>query len=166
MVLGERDAATRLTTAAARGDVKEVRRLLQESCVHPDMRNEFGRTALQVMMFGSSSVAKELLTHGATPNVQDSLGITPAHDAARTGFLETLKVLVEHGASVNLPDNTGALPIHLAIQEGHTDVIHFLAPRSDLRHRAAGGKSALDLARVSGFPDVVRLLEQHLESTL
>lgn len=48
MVLSESDAGKSLTAAAARGDAAELRRLLEESRVHPDTRNEFGKTALQV----------------------------------------------------------------------------------------------------------------------
>lgn len=37
-----------LTGAAARGNLGEVRRILEECRLHPDTVNEFGRTALQV----------------------------------------------------------------------------------------------------------------------
>uniref|UniRef100_A0A672KIP0 Cyclin dependent kinase inhibitor 2D n=1 Tax=Sinocyclocheilus grahami TaxID=75366 RepID=A0A672KIP0_SINGR len=80
------------------------------------------------MMMGCTSVARVLLDHGADPSVQDRCGVTPAHDAARTGFLDTLSVLVDHGASVNVPDHSGALPLHIAIREGHGDVVEYLAP--------------------------------------
>lgn len=48
MVLSENDAGKGLTTAAAKGNTAEVRRMLEECRVHPDTVNEFGRTALQV----------------------------------------------------------------------------------------------------------------------
>lgn len=143
MLLEEVRAGDRLSGAAARGDVQEVRRLLHHELVHPDVLNRFGKTALQVMMFGSPIIALELLKQGASPNVQDASGTTPAHDAARTGFLDTLKVLVEHGADVNVPDGTGSLPIHLAVREGHTAVVSFLAPESDLLYRDARGLTPL-----------------------
>ncbi|KTF74119.1 hypothetical protein cypCar_00047781, partial [Cyprinus carpio] len=98
-----------LGAAAARGNVDAVRRMLQDHRLQPDTLNEFGKTALQ-----------------------DRCGVTPAHDAARTGFLDTLRVLVDHGASVNVPDHSGALPLHIAIREGHGDVVEYLAPLSDL----------------------------------
>ncbi|XP_006634582.3 cyclin-dependent kinase 4 inhibitor D-like isoform X6 [Lepisosteus oculatus] len=166
MVLEETDAGKRLTSAAAGGRLAEVRRLLQDQRLPPDTVNEFGKTALQVMMMGCCSLARALLERGADPNVQDHSGVTPAHDAARTGFLETLRILVEFGAGVNVADSAGALPIHVAIAEGHADVVEFLAPRSDLGHRDAGGRTALDLARASSCPDMVQLLEKQLESSL
>lgn len=48
MLLEEVCAGDRLSGAAARGDVLEVRRLLSRELVHPDVLNRFGKTALQV----------------------------------------------------------------------------------------------------------------------
>ncbi|XP_055013769.1 cyclin-dependent kinase 4 inhibitor D [Boleophthalmus pectinirostris] len=164
MVLSQMDAGKALTAAAAKGNTSEVQRMLDECRVHPDTRNEFGRTALQVMMMGNPKVACLLLQKGANPNLQDKHGISPAHDAARTGFLDTLRVLVEHGASVNVADNNGALPIHIAIREGHRDVVTFLAPRSDLKHANNSGQTAVDVARASRVPDMVDLLFAHIHN--
>ncbi|CAF92587.1 unnamed protein product [Tetraodon nigroviridis] len=129
MVIGQMDAGKALAAAAAKGRTAEVRRILEECRVPPDTPNEFGKTALQVMMLGNCKIASLLLEKGADPNVQDKHGIAPVHDAARTGFLDTLQVLVEYGASVNLPDQSGALPIpHCQSEKGHRDVVEFLAP--------------------------------------
>ncbi|XP_064237951.1 cyclin-dependent kinase 4 inhibitor D isoform X1 [Aotus nancymaae] len=181
MLLEEVCAGDRLSGAAARGDVQEVRRLLHRELVHPDALNRFGKTALQVrpgwlrsgsgrlsevMMFGSTTIALELLKQGASPNVQDTFGTSPVHDAARTGFLDTLKVLVEHGADVNAPDGTGALPIHLAVQEGHTAVVNFLAAESDLHRRDARGLTPLELALQRGAQDLVDILQGHMVAPL
>ncbi|ETE63121.1 Cyclin-dependent kinase 4 inhibitor D, partial [Ophiophagus hannah] len=155
-------AGDRLTGAAARGDIAEVRHILHLELVHPDSHNRFGKTALQVMMFGNIFVAEELLKQGANPNIQDGSGTTPAHDAARTGFLDTLKILVEHGADVNVPDASGSLPIHVAIREGHTDVVCFLAPQSQLQQKDSKGQTPLELAEHLGLSYIQCILEQHL----
>ncbi|XP_068779032.1 cyclin-dependent kinase 4 inhibitor D [Struthio camelus] len=157
---GEISAGDRLSGAAARGDVAEVRRLLHHELVHPDAHNRFGKTALQVMMFGSPVVAQELLKQGASPNIQDEAGRAPAHDAARAGFVDTLRVLVEHGADVNVPDGAGALPIHVAVREGHAAAVRYLAADSDLAHRDAQGRTPLDLARHLGLPHLCALLQR------
>lgn len=115
-------------------------------------------------MMGNSKIASLLLEKGANPNVQDRHGIMPVHDAARTGFLDTVEVLVEYGASVNIPDRSGALPIHIAIREGHRDVVKYLAPRSNLKHANVSGQTAVDVARASGVPDMIDLLFSHIHS--
>ncbi|KAG8441342.1 hypothetical protein GDO86_006901 [Hymenochirus boettgeri] len=148
MLLQETSAGDRLTSAAARGDLLEVKKLLQHDRIHPDCLNRFGKTALQVMMIGSTPVASELLKQGASPNIQDAYGTSPAHDAARSGFLDTLQVLVQHGAEVNIPDVSGCLPIHLALRAGHIPVIAYLAPLSDLQHRDREGNTPSQLAAI------------------
>ena len=76
---------------------------------------------------GSTSVAQVLLTHGANPNLPDSsTGGCPLHDAARTGFLDTVRLLVQHGADPQARDNTDSRPVDLARDNGHTDVVAFL----------------------------------------
>lgn len=113
-------------------------------------------------MFGNIFVAEELLKQGASPNVQDESGTAPAHDAARTGFLDTLRILVEHGADVNIPDASGSLPLHIAVREGHADMVAFLAPHSELQHQDSEGRTPLELARHLGLSHIQGILEQHL----
>ncbi|XP_075433565.1 cyclin-dependent kinase 4 inhibitor D isoform X2 [Ascaphus truei] len=160
MLLQETSAGDRLTRAAAQGDVSEVKRLLYQELIHPDCLNRFGKTALQVMMFGCTPIAAELLKQGASPNIQDSYGTSPAHDAARCGFLDTLRVLADHGADLNSPDASGSLPIHLALREGHPPVVAYLTPRSDLHHCDHQGRTPPQLAVILD-PRLAAILERN-----
>ncbi|KAJ3614197.1 hypothetical protein NHX12_017772 [Muraenolepis orangiensis] len=115
-----------LASAAAAGRTAGVERSLREgadvNCV-----NEFGRTPLQVMMMGNTTVARLLLSYGARPNVADqSTRTTPLHDAAREGFLDTVKVLVEFSADPRALDFHNRRPVDLAKESGHCDVVAFL----------------------------------------
>ncbi|XP_031132698.1 cyclin-dependent kinase 4 inhibitor B [Sander lucioperca] len=115
-----------LTTAAAMGNTADVEYLLRAGAEVNGV-NCFGRTALQVMMMGSTPVAQLLLKHGADPNVADtSTGTTPLHDAARTGFVDTVRLLVKFQADPQTRDNTNNRAIDLARENGHRDVIDFL----------------------------------------
>ncbi|XP_047435062.1 cyclin-dependent kinase inhibitor 2A [Mugil cephalus] len=115
-----------LTSAAANGNTADVEALLRAGA-QVNGPNRFGRTPLQVMMMGSTSVAEALLSRGADPNVKDrSTGTTPLHDAARTGFVDTVRLLVESGADPQARDNKNCLPVDLARQNGHADVVAFL----------------------------------------
>lgn len=115
-----------LSSAAATGNVDRVGILLQAG-VDVNAVNEYGRTPLQVMMMGSTRVAQLLLKHGANPNLSDeSTGDTPLHDAARQGFLDTVKVLIEFDADICAQDYRSRRPIDLARENGHLEVVTFL----------------------------------------
>ncbi|XP_032062216.1 cyclin-dependent kinase 4 inhibitor B-like [Aythya fuligula] len=128
----------RLCSAAARGDLAEVRELL-EAGADPNGTNSFGRTPLQVMMLGSPRVAELLLQRGADPNRPDPrTGCLPAHDAARAGFLDTLAALHRAGARLDLPDGRGRLPLDVAAGGPHGPVGLFLRqPPGDPQERDA-----------------------------
>ncbi|XP_078387567.1 cyclin-dependent kinase 4 inhibitor D-like isoform X1 [Cetorhinus maximus] len=154
----------KLTKAAAQGDWREVKRLLTERKVDANAVNKYEQTALQVMMLGSTLVAEELLKNGAEPNVQDKWGFTPAHDVARSGFLDTMMVLTKYKADVNIRDAMGCLPIHLAAKEGYLDLVQYLAPKSSILQKNSSGQTPLDLARASNRTGVVAWLEQQLQA--
>ncbi|XP_071586642.1 cyclin-dependent kinase 4 inhibitor B-like isoform X2 [Heliangelus exortis] len=81
----------------------------------------------RVMMLGSPRVAELLLQRGADPNRPDPrTGCLPVHDAARTGFLETLAVLHRAGARLDLPDGRGLLPLDVAAGGPHGPVGRYL----------------------------------------
>ncbi|KPP62286.1 hypothetical protein Z043_119540 [Scleropages formosus] len=74
---------------------------------------------MMVMMMGSTAVARLLLDHGANPEVQDSTGSSPLHDAAREGFLETVQLLCSFQANPHVRDMWNRRPIDLATEKGH-----------------------------------------------
>ncbi|XP_054460798.1 cyclin-dependent kinase 4 inhibitor B [Anoplopoma fimbria] len=116
----------KLTTAAATGNTAEVKDLLREGA-QVNGENRLGRTALQVVMMGSTPVARLLLSHGADPNVPDrSTGSTPLHDAARTGFLDTVQLLVQFKADLQARDKRNCEPIDVAREHGHAEVVEYL----------------------------------------
>ncbi|KAL3066512.1 cyclin-dependent kinase 4 inhibitor B [Trematomus bernacchii] len=120
-----------LTKAAATGNTATVEDLLRAGAQVNGV-NSLGHTALQVMMMGSSSVAQLLLRHGADPAVRDrSTGSSPLHDAARTGFVDTVRLLVKNRADPQARDNKDNRPVDLARQHGHTEVEGYLQSLPD-----------------------------------
>ena len=78
-------------------------------------------------MMGSTPVAGLLLARGSRPNVADrSTGTTPLHDAAREGFLDTVRLLLKFKADPQARDHSNFQPVDLARQSGHDDVVEFL----------------------------------------
>ncbi|KAK2817128.1 hypothetical protein Q5P01_025319 [Channa striata] len=115
-----------LTAAAAGGNTRKVRQLLREGAEVNGL-NRFGHTALQVMMMGSTPVAQALLENGARTNVVDGYtGSTPLHDAARSGFLDTVRLLVEYKADPRARDKRYSRPVDVARDAGHRHVVAFL----------------------------------------
>ncbi|XP_037023895.2 cyclin-dependent kinase inhibitor 2A isoform X4 [Artibeus jamaicensis] len=140
-----------LATAAARGRAEEVRALLRAGAP-PNAPNSHGRTPIQVMMMGSTRVAKLLLLHGADPNCADPATLaTPVHDAAREGFLDTLVALHRAGARLDVRDAWGRLPVDLAEERGHQDVARYL--RAAAAGTEGAGHSATDAAEGPADPD-------------
>ncbi|CAD5111730.1 DgyrCDS1016 [Dimorphilus gyrociliatus] len=106
---------------------------------------------LSVMNLSYPDVAEQLLKAGANPNVQDRgigngrcLLLTPGHDAARVGYVRTLKVLLKYGADTNIRDGHGNTLAHLAAKHGQLSVLKVLARGSDLSIRNLAGQTPLD----------------------
>ncbi|KAG8455107.1 hypothetical protein GDO86_001356, partial [Hymenochirus boettgeri] len=104
-----------LATAAAQGKEDLVEELLHRG-VPANGLNSLGRSSIQVMKMGNPNIARTLIQWGADPRAQDPrTGTSPAHDAIREGFLDTLQVLLAGGASLYEPlDNYGLRPIDWA----------------------------------------------------
>ncbi|XP_018582255.1 cyclin-dependent kinase 4 inhibitor C [Scleropages formosus] len=151
----------KLTSASARGDLREVELMITNGA-DVNQRNEYGYTALQAMKLGCPDLATALLKANADPNVCDALGLTVTHDAARDGYLDTLRVLLEHGADVNVTDSHGNLPLHLAAREGNLDVVELLLQRTAEPMRPnCEGSTAYDLATSYNRPSVARIIRDH-----
>ncbi|KAG9275760.1 cyclin-dependent kinase 4 inhibitor B-like isoform X1 [Astyanax mexicanus] len=115
-----------LATAAANGDTARTRELLDNGA-DVNGTNRFGRTPIQVMMMGSTPVARLLLSRGADPNVPDlDTGATPLHDAARAGFLDTVRALLEFNANPELKDAQHKTPAETALEHGHEPIAECL----------------------------------------
>ncbi|CAG6017384.1 cyclin-dependent kinase 4 inhibitor B-like [Menidia menidia] len=116
----------KLSAASANGDVSAVLGLLRAGA-SVNGTNSFGRTAVQVMMMGSTPVARALLRHGAEPRAADpSTGATPLHDAAGAGFLDTVRLLLQHRADPRARDHANRLPADVARKNKHDKVAAFL----------------------------------------
>ncbi len=110
------------------------------------------RHKLQVMRTCCANIAEVLLQAGADPNVQDTSVdgnhhtlLTPTHDVAREGFMDTLQCLVRFGADITLQDAWGNTAAHLAARHGRCHVVRYLAQGMDVTsHVNHDGRTALD----------------------
>jgi len=73
----------RLFSAAATGDLDEVKRLVLDCGVDPNIRDGIDNTPLHyAALEGHLEVVRLLLEHGADPNVQDDEGNAPSASGA------------------------------------------------------------------------------------
>jgi len=121
-----------------------------------------GRSALfEASAQGLGQVAEALASRGARVDARDREGRTPLHLAPDA---ETVKLLLRLGADVNARDAAGQTPLHIrAASQGSLDAVTALIQGgANTRLADHRRKSALDLARASGSPEVVAYLEQQL----
>ena len=108
---------------------------------------------------GDVESARVLLTHGALPNLRNSLGYTPLLAAAGLGSntrdtrarllveknnLAVAKVLIAAGADINVTDEGGRTPLHGAVERDWNAFVEFLVGSgADTDIKDKQGKTAL-----------------------
>jgi|GEM_PF-5745569 len=119
---------TLLLEAAKKGDVVEIKRLLDEGA-EIDAMDELGRTPLILATsFEHYEAMKALLARFANANARSDNGDTALMLAAQYGFVEAISLLVQYGeADMNLLDANWDTAEAIAISLGQIDVIDEIA---------------------------------------
>jgi hypothetical protein len=117
---------------------------------------------------GNVRSARALIRNGVDVNgrgVGDDVAPTnrPLAVAAEHGHLEVVEVLLAAGAKVDSCCCACTTALHYAIRGGHTKIVaRLLEAGASPELRYDGRLSPLELARQSGNPEIVRLLEERL----
>lgn len=121
---------TLFISAAARGDVNELGRLLEKGA-DINAQNENGWTALkQAAVNNENAAAQFLLEAGAKPNIPSFDKKTcPIHNAVRNGNAQMVSLLLQYGARVDVIDADGKLPLDYANESNQRDVARLLIDR-------------------------------------
>jgi ankyrin repeat protein len=136
--------------------------------------DENGATAFfRASQSGDVELMKLLLSKGADPKINTTLGVTPLHVAAGIGWvegityewskestLEAVKMLIDLGLDVNAQADTGRVALHGAAHKGRADVIQVLydhGAKLDIRDYGntdnRGGKLAVHTWQAVDYAD-------------
>ncbi|KAK1429628.1 hypothetical protein QVD17_11842 [Tagetes erecta] len=174
---------TELHLAAKRGDVMEVRQILDEineqmmrtgaefddevaetrASVVNEM-NELGETALfTAAERGFIEVVKELLPYTTKEGLalKNRSGFDPFHIAAREGHREIVKIFLDHDPGLSKTvAQSNSTPLTTAAARGHSSIVdELLAHDPSLVYvTRSNGKNALHLAARQGHVDIVAAL--------
>lgn len=171
---GENDIATailargpKLTVfeAAAAGDAGRVREIVgrdrsQSNAVAPDGFSPLGLAAF----FKRREVVRYLLEAGADLRLASRQGgFTPLHSAVATDAgavdIEIVRLLLDKGADPNAKGQSGSTPLHTVGFTGDRASLDLLLKhRADPAIKNNDGKTAADIARERGHPEIADLL--------
>jgi ankyrin repeat protein len=153
----------RFLRAARRGDIAELRRLL-ESGVDVNCRRLSGRTALTVAAeHGHAAVVRMLLERRADPDARRRDGETALSLAATAGHAAVVEALLAAGADVNPRASDGDTPLIEAAYAGHVAILRMLLDhRADTTARSGyDGSTPLIWAAYGGHTGCVEALLEH-----
>jgi ankyrin repeat protein len=148
--------------AAILGDAEAVRdALVAGQDVDAFAPDGFTTLGLAVF-FGHPGLAAALIEAGADVNLRarNAQGVGPIHAAVARADVATLERLLAKGADANAPQQQGVTPLHGAAAAGSAAAAGLLLLYgADVAARMEGGKTAADMARERGHPELAVRLE-------
>jgi hypothetical protein len=107
-----------LISAAEKGDIEALSRLLSEKEADPNVRDSGGRTALMCAIIKKSEKLIEIVTllldKGADPNLLDANRHGALTFAANLGLPDITCILIDFGAEIDVIDDDDHTPRHVA----------------------------------------------------
>lgn len=155
-----------LLAAVEKGDLSEVRKLLNSGADVNAKRKDYGSSALIVAAtVGHVDIVKLLLEKGADVNAKDGgekgRGNSALTQASISNHVEIVKILLDKGADVNSSNKFGDTAIMGAAAAGNADVIKVLLTKKvHINAKNNYGWSALMMAQKKGHTAIVNMLKQ------
>lgn len=153
-----------LVSAAQKGDIKEIKRLIDAGAKVDSTDFSKDQEGLQAIhygaMFGNIKVVRIMLAAGAKVDAIDFKGMQPIHYAALNGSAELVKVLLAAGAKVDASDEYSEQPLHFAAEKNNTDVVKvLLAAGANLEAADINGMQPIFRAALADGADKGKILE-------
>jgi uncharacterized protein len=146
---------------ASQNGATAIVRILVEAGVDINEKGYVGHTAFRIASRnGHTDIVKYLAGKGAEIDTKGDDEATPLESAAGKGHLEIVQFLVESGAKVNHQDKDRDTPLGEAAKAGFVDVVKYLLSKgADASLKNKDGRTAEDLAKISGHPKVADVLK-------
>lgn len=150
---------TRLMSAAEKGDIFDVRALLDKGA-NPNAKQEKGYTALMwAAMRNHLNVVQVLLARGADVSAKGNDGSTALIMAAFEGHTTIVQTLLAGGADMNTKTNNGSTALMVAAIRGRAATVQALLDKgADVNAKLDGGHTALMMAVWEGHTAAVQAL--------
>ena len=137
-----RSRYTPLSGAACELHLEAVRVLLEHN---PDINSQCdkGETPLYGVLTAPRAsesegkivdIVRQLLKHGADPDIRKNDHSAPLHRASSRGLLEAAHLLLSYGAKVDEKDKKGRTPFQWAVSEGHNEMMKLLLEHGAVPH--------------------------------
>jgi ankyrin repeat protein len=139
----------------------EVLRILLEAGTDPNLHGEHVPALHVAAADDTLEAAVILVKHGAKIDTRDAVNNdTALMYGVRDGKAKVAEYLLTKGANPNLTDRQGFTPLHIAASRNDIHLVRcLLAHGASIDARSSGhGRTALLIAAMSGFTDMVRLL--------
>ena len=141
---------------------EELRRLLEDG-LDPNIRNQYGESALMIASIkGSEDTVRLLLEYNANPNIVNEFYETPLLHASIYGYPDIVETLLEYNADPNIYDDLKYTPLMRAITRRFGEIVRLLLDNgADPFIINVRDNTALDLAE--RYPDdaIIDLLKSH-----
>ncbi|MEE3719782.1 ankyrin repeat domain-containing protein [Tumidithrix elongata RA019] len=143
-----------------KGDLEGLKKELEKGSDPTKVHRLYRTSALQIASeVGHVNIVSFLLSKGALPNTQDTVGYSPLHAACGSGSLEIVCMLIAAGADVNIRAwNNGVTPLHLAVRNYPEILKVLIDAKADLNPKASSGMTPLHYAVLEKSYDSAVLL--------
>jgi ankyrin repeat protein len=149
--------------AAYKGDLNEVKKIIEKDPNQINIQDELGKTPLYyASSHGHNDIVEFLLAHNANIELGNILGERPLAKAAYFKHYDTVKTLLEHGAMVNYRDESGRTPLHDAACYSGKDIIDILISYgADVSAKSDSNYTPLHQAVESNNIEAAKALVEH-----
>lgn len=159
----DKDGASPLHYACKNGHLNNVKAMLARLDVQVNIADNSLNTPIAYACEGGyTEIAKEMISHGALPNVLSKDGRTPIYTAVLKGHIDMVKLLCKSGTDLGYMDRQGQSLLHVACKKSDVNMMKLLLENGiDIHARNKNLQTVLHLACDSDQCAVVELLYQY-----